>query len=213
LSKTGFYDWIYLAESAVCASSTDNVQQSIGNVLLNDTGFWSSAGSPDVNSNEEIVLSLIGLSIVSCVRLRPYRAAYQALSPIYAPQAIQIYIGVNSKNWVEIPIIFTVENTHDLQTFDVSEYCTMGDSVKLVLKRRQKRQLEDGLWYTVLEKVDVYGIALSESTPYLSSIILNECEKLKQVPRFIQDPPKSYSQALELIDSFGNRDTLFDYVT
>ena len=73
----------------------------------------------------------------------------------------------------------------------------------------------DDVQPTALEKVNVYGIALSESsTPYLSSLIVNECEILKETPRFIRDHPMSYSQALGVIDSFGNDlDGLFAYVT
>ena len=213
LSKLGIGDWISLAESADFASSTDNIQQSVSKILLNDSSFWSISGSADINSNEEIVISLIGLSLVSCVKVRPYRAAYQATSPIYAPQEIQVYVGINSKNWIKVPIIFSILNMPDLKMLDMSEYCVMGDSIKLVLHKRQQKQMADDLWYTVLEKVEIYGIPLSESTPYLSSMMIKECKNLGVSPSFATDPPISHSQALAIVESFENNfKDLYDYV-
>ncbi|KAL7754146.1 hypothetical protein RI367_000126 [Sorochytrium milnesiophthora] len=85
----------------LCASSTDNEQQSI-HVTIRDTDslFWSSKGSADpLNSDEWLVYEIDSHSeglgaLLSGVEITPYRAYFQRNAPCYAPLQISVQVGV-----------------------------------------------------------------------------------------------------------------------
>ncbi|KAL4419887.1 hypothetical protein ABPG75_006985 [Micractinium tetrahymenae] len=89
-----------LIAAALGASSTDNPQESVANVLRPASRtrdlmcYWSSRGSPTEHSSEALAFRLAHpLCLVSEVQLRPFRAFFQWGSPIYAPKAVRFRLG------------------------------------------------------------------------------------------------------------------------
>ncbi|EIE20100.1 hypothetical protein COCSUDRAFT_57820 [Coccomyxa subellipsoidea C-169] len=88
-----------LLACALSASSTDNPEESVENVLtplhrfnpalgVRSGSYWSSRGSEDESSTEWLALRLAHpLCLVSAVSIMPFLAFFQRGHPIYAPKA------------------------------------------------------------------------------------------------------------------------------
>ena len=92
-----------LAAEALCASSTDNVEEKVEHVLVprvrggthKRPSYWSSAGSTSPNAVDYIVLRLaVPIAVVHAVYLRPFRAYFQPRKPIYAPLRVRFHVSM-----------------------------------------------------------------------------------------------------------------------
>ncbi|CAL8471072.1 g10614 [Coccomyxa elongata] len=90
-----------LLANALSASSTDNPEESVENVLtplhrfnpalgIRSGSYWSSKGSDDEHSSEWLALRLAHpLCLVSAIGVMPFLAFFQRGHPIYAPKAVR----------------------------------------------------------------------------------------------------------------------------
>ncbi|BDA45328.1 F-box protein At4g00755 [Coccomyxa sp. Obi] len=90
-----------LLANALSASSTDNPEESVENVVtplhrfnpalgIRSGSYWSSKGSDDENSSEWLALRLAHpLCLVSAIGVMPFLAFFQRGHPIYAPKAVR----------------------------------------------------------------------------------------------------------------------------
>ncbi|KAJ9461599.1 F-box protein [Diplonema papillatum] len=81
--------------AALCASTTDDAQQTIHETMnAKFTSFWSSVGVKDSDQTDYVVYLLGGnMSLVDRVTVTFYQADYQANSPTYYSCSVQILIG------------------------------------------------------------------------------------------------------------------------
>ena len=88
-----------LAADALAASSTDQPEEDVRNVLFprsrpppgsSASTYWSSAGSPTPDKHESVSLRLAHpLCVVRSITLRPFRAWFQPGAPVYAPRSVR----------------------------------------------------------------------------------------------------------------------------
>ena len=92
-----------LAADALAASSTDQPEEDVRNVLFprsrpppgsSTSTYWSSAGSPTPDTHESVSLRLAHpLCLVRSITLRPFRAWFQPGAPVYAPRGVRVRVG------------------------------------------------------------------------------------------------------------------------
>jgi len=168
----------------VDSSSEDDPTQSISNTLSDDpTTFWSSKGSDDINSSEYLVFQFTqAICIVKSVEILIFKARFQMESPIYGPQRMQISVGFSPKlsEMEYVSPVFDVNNNPEPQEFDIGNELVFGSYIRLDLFGRNSTQHADDLYYTVLERVKVYGTpigAMKKKAVLTSSILRNSIGK------------------------------------
>eukprot|EP01062_Namystynia_karyoxenos_P072668 TRINITY_DN6900_c1_g1_i1.p1 TRINITY_DN6900_c1_g1~~TRINITY_DN6900_c1_g1_i1.p1 ORF type:complete len:533 (+),score=150.59 TRINITY_DN6900_c1_g1_i1:36-1634(+) len=84
-----------LISAPVCSSTTDGRKQTVYDTVNNkESSFWSSAGSPDSESDEYLVYRLSGaFALARRVKVVFYQADYQQGAPVYYPQRIRLEFG------------------------------------------------------------------------------------------------------------------------
>ncbi|KAL0047192.1 hypothetical protein WJX82_009068 [Trebouxia sp. C0006] len=191
-----------LIAEAVQASSTDNDEERIQNVLqpsarmrgFFNACYWSSGPSEDVDSSEALDFKLAHpVCVVHEVHLQPFKAYFQPGQPLYPSKAVRFHFasslqqlecaaGENSSSscchfcTAEYP----VENSDSLQRFSIPPTLCIGGFVRVELIGRVQRQQEDNRYYTCIRYVKVvgtpvYGFLPSTSQPSRSSD-LQSCE-------------------------------------
>ena len=85
----------------LCATSYDNVEENLYNVLYSVvkstrrvSTYWSSSGSNDETSSETISFSLAEpVAVIQGFSIRPFAAWFQRGMPIYGPKRIRFSVG------------------------------------------------------------------------------------------------------------------------
>eukprot|EP01132_Coremiostelium_polycephalum_P004581 gene4581-5718_t len=194
LGLVTLYNNYDLISKAIERSSCDSEDQDIGNTLDTNRSFWSSSGSPDVDSSEFLTYQFEQPSLVSAVRIHLYKAFYQSSMPTYAPQRIKISVGF-SKNLEEMHYTsdeFFVEVTDQPQTFYLEPRLVVGNFIRIDLLGRVQKQSNDNLYYTVLRFVCVNGIpigSLEDNKQELATSILKFASKFTNIKELL--PPNN----------------------
>eukprot|EP01117_Protostelium_nocturnum_P009127 TRINITY_DN3269_c0_g1_i1.p1 TRINITY_DN3269_c0_g1~~TRINITY_DN3269_c0_g1_i1.p1 ORF type:complete len:667 (-),score=142.87 TRINITY_DN3269_c0_g1_i1:62-1891(-) len=156
-----------IIEVGVEASSMDDASQDINQTLEQNEGsferFWSSKGSSDPTSAEYLIYQLKQpLCIITSVSILPYQANYQQGCPIYAPTSMQVSVGFSPHKYHWKSSILPIENTRTMKKIDIAPYVTVGGFIRIDLFGRYQTQMQDDLYYTVLELVSAQGILIGE---------------------------------------------------
>jgi hypothetical protein len=145
------------------ASSEDHEHQSIDNTLNSSQfSFWSSVGTGDPENVEFLDYELVdSVCIVSSVRIKPYLAHYQRGLPCYAPVFISVVTSMNSDFRTVLcrSEKYYMKNEPSLQQF-FPHYMLYGKYIRIYLHGHSSTQQNDKLYYTALERVEVFGMSL-----------------------------------------------------
>lgn len=173
---------------ALAASSTDNPEESVRNTLsrrVRNTpwhlpAYWSSAGSEQHDADDWLVYRLAAeVCVVSAVRLRPFRAFFQAHQPVYSPLRVRVMLGalgedaggygapgeaaaerdgVDSAVYHYTSPEFDVAQADELQTLTLpAPIICFGGVLRLQLCGRAQSQAADNRYYVCLAHVCAEG--------------------------------------------------------
>ncbi|KAI8591909.1 hypothetical protein BDZ88DRAFT_18389 [Geranomyces variabilis] len=175
---------VELIESGFAASSEDDAEvQSIAACLdPSPRSFWSSKPSPSAASSEWLTFKLTQtVTVIHSVRVRPYKATYQRGMPIYAPRRIQVRIGMSPDPehmhfWSKEYAVANVDADQDLP---IAPQLAAGGYLHLCLLERYQTQPGDELYYTVLRRVQCFGVPLgfvAIRQPNVATCLLRFCD-------------------------------------
>ncbi|KAJ3146837.1 hypothetical protein HDU86_008395 [Geranomyces michiganensis] len=178
---------IEVIASGFAASSEDDADvQSIAACLdPSPRSFWSSKPSPSATTSEWLTFSLAHtISVVHSVRIRPYKATYQRGMPIYAPRMMQIAIGMTPDPeqmhfWSRI---YVVANIDADQEIIIAPQLVAGSFLHLRLIGRYQTQPGDEMFYTVLGRVQCFGLPLGFVTtrqPTVATSLMRFCDAVQ----------------------------------
>lgn len=165
---------------ALGASSTDNPEEAVRNTLNRRTrnamwqlpAYWSSAGSDRADAEDFVLYRLAShISVVSAVKLRPFRAFFQAHQPVYSPLRVRVMLGAASEDvggfgapgeaavhYHYTSPDFEVEQTDELQTLTLpAPVVCFGGVLRLQLCGRAQSQAADDRYYVCLAHVCATG--------------------------------------------------------
>ena len=121
--------------------------------------YWSSEGSEDVSSSEELLYQLAHpICLVSSLTIEFYQAHWQLGQPVYCPQTLRVafYLGTNLQETISLG---PVQRTPNAQVYPFSRPI-VANQIRLILEGRTAKQPSDELWYTVVQYVEVMGRTL-----------------------------------------------------
>lgn len=186
VNKSGLSD---LAVRAVMCSSVDE-QQVPSNVLTDESdAYWSTSGTPDQNVEEWIIIQLKQpVSIVRSVSVRFWAAWWLPERPVYSASQLQIEMGHTQGRMHNISEVLDVRASSTLQQFrlDAGPLCKSGEYLKVKLLGKTQMQLEDGLYYIVVNRITVQGKALPlVPSPMASAVLLVGLRQRELVTRLV----------------------------
>ena len=172
-----------LAE-ALAASTTDNAEEHVRNTLSRRTrntvwqlpAYWSSAGSLQQDAEDWVQYRLAShVCVVTAVALRPFRAFFQAHTPIYSPLRARVMLGALSEDAggygaagdapdgaafqasYESPA-FPVAQADELQTLTLpAPVVCFGGVLRVQLCGRAQTQAADNRFYVCLAHLNATG--------------------------------------------------------
>jgi len=205
-----------LIRCAVEATTTDHAEESVQNVLSRETRvsrsfynlcYWSSKGSESCTHSDAITFQLSHpLSVVRCIKIRPFEAHFQRGSPIYSSAFVRFSFGTGrcetrdlveitdetepggaqdavNEGWSEISDVYPMEQVNALQTFEIPPTLCCGGFVRIELLGKKQKQDIDGLYYVCLSHVQVTGVPLSNFG------MVQDAEEAVSIPLLHYDPP------------------------
>jgi hypothetical protein len=135
--------------------------------------YWSSAGSVSASAEDFVVYRLSAhISVVSAVKLRPFRAFFQTGQPVYSPLRVRVMLGALSEDvggygapgdedaahYHYTSSDFDVEQTDELQTLTLpAPVVCFGGVLRLQLCGRAQSQAADNRYYVCLAHVCAMG--------------------------------------------------------
>lgn len=190
-----------LVAEALFASSTDNPEEALSNVLTPEYGhlphrlsYWSSAGSLHDTASDSVTFRLATrVVVVHSFTLRPFQADFQQGNPIYAPRAVRCHLGRLGEfaggfdTPLRVPAAeeerfvaayssppFPVELANAEQRFllPAPVLCT-GGVLQLELIGRPTPQASDGRFYVCLAYVAAQGTTLPGFAPVGGALHFN----------------------------------------
>ncbi|DBA78439.1 TPA: hypothetical protein ACH3X2_007930 [Trebouxia sp. C0005] len=186
-----------LIAEAIQASSTDNDEERIQNVLqpsarmrgFFNACYWSSGPSNEVDSSEALDFKLAHpVCVVHEVHLQPFKAYFQPGQPLYPSKSVRFHFasslqqleGATGENSSSCTAEYPVENSDSLQRFIIPPMLCIGGFVRVELIGRVQRQREDNRYYTCICYVKivgtpVYGFLPSPTQPS-RSLDVQPCE-------------------------------------
>ncbi|KAJ3174692.1 hypothetical protein HDU87_006941 [Geranomyces variabilis] len=175
---------VELIESGFAASTEDDAAvQSIAACLdSSPRSFWSSKPSPSAATSEWLTFKLTQMvTIIHSVRVRPYKATYQRGMPIYAPRRLQVRIGISPDPehmhfWSKEYPVANVDADQDLP---IAPQLAVGGYLHLRLLERYQTQPGDELYYTVLRRVQCFGVPLgfvATRQPNVAATLMRFCD-------------------------------------
>jgi len=189
-----------LVAEALYASSTDNPEEALSNVLTPEyhhlehrLPYWSSAGSANDTASDSVTFRLATrVAVVHSFSLRPYEADFQQGHPIYAPRAVRCHLGRLGEfaGGFDTPLrvpaeeeehfvaaysspAFPVALANTEQRFALPQpvLCT-GGVMQLELLGRPTPQASDGRFYVCLAYVAAHGATLPGFAPAAGGLLL-----------------------------------------
>ncbi|KAA6422551.1 MAG: hypothetical protein FRX49_07412 [Trebouxia sp. A1-2] len=163
-----------LIAEAIQASSTDNDEERIQNVLqpsarmrgFFNACYWSSGPSNEVDSSEALDFKLAHpVCVVHEVHLQPFKAYFQPGQPLYPSKSVRFHFasslqqleGATGENSSSCTAEYPVENSDSLQRFIIPPMLCIGGFVRVELIGRVQRQREDNRYYTCICYVKIVG--------------------------------------------------------
>eukprot|EP00475_Leptophrys_vorax_P000565 TRINITY_DN1030_c0_g1_i2.p1 TRINITY_DN1030_c0_g1~~TRINITY_DN1030_c0_g1_i2.p1 ORF type:complete len:334 (-),score=60.80 TRINITY_DN1030_c0_g1_i2:99-1100(-) len=149
------------------ASSTDGQRQGIDQTL-NDwrSTFWSSKGSSARDGKDVLIYQFSTLTVLTSIRVTPFRATYQPGMPTFAPKAVQVTCALDEEFKM---ITFStnalpLQNTGDHYEVSFNSFLVLGQYVRLNLLGKYQKQKRGGLYFVALERVRFFGTMQDKAT-------------------------------------------------